>query len=30
MRKLMSVGKEAIGVEVRVVGEDGREIPRTR
>lgn len=26
MRKLMSVGKEAIGVEVRVVGEDGREI----
>ena len=26
MRKLMSVGKEAIGVEVRVVDEDGREI----
>ena len=26
MRKLMSVGKEAIGVEVRVVGEDGRQI----
>jgi acyl-CoA synthetase (AMP-forming)/AMP-acid ligase II len=26
MRKLMSVGKEAIGVEVRVVGEDGTEI----
>jgi len=26
MRKLMSVGKEAIGVEVRVVGEDGMEI----
>ena len=26
MRKLMSVGKEAIGVEVRVVGEDDREI----
>ena len=26
MRKLMSVGKEANGVEVRVVGEDGREI----
>lgn len=26
MRKLMSVGKEAIGVEVRVVDEDGRQI----
>ena len=26
MRKLMSVGKEAIGTEVRVVGDDGREI----
>jgi acyl-CoA synthetase (AMP-forming)/AMP-acid ligase II len=26
MRKLMSVGKEAIGVEVRVVDESGREI----
>jgi len=26
MRKLMSIGKEAIGVEVRVVDEDGREI----
>jgi len=26
MRKLMSVGKEAIGGEVRVVDEDGREI----
>jgi long-chain acyl-CoA synthetase len=26
MRKLMSVGKETIGVEVRVVDEDGREI----
>ena len=26
MRKLMSVGKEAIGVEVRVVGEDGMKI----
>jgi long-chain acyl-CoA synthetase len=26
MRKLMSVGKEAIGVEVRVVNEEGREI----
>jgi acyl-CoA synthetase (AMP-forming)/AMP-acid ligase II len=26
MRKLMSVGKEAIGVEVRVVDEEGREI----
>jgi long-chain acyl-CoA synthetase len=26
MRKLMSVGKESIGVEVRVVDEDGREI----
>lgn len=26
MRRLMSVGKEANGVEVRVVGEDGREI----
>jgi len=27
MRKLMSVGKEAIGVEVRVAGEDGGWIP---
>jgi acyl-CoA synthetase (AMP-forming)/AMP-acid ligase II len=26
MRKLMSIGKETIGVEVRVVDEDGREI----
>jgi long-chain acyl-CoA synthetase len=27
MRKLMSVGKEAMGVQVRVVDEDGNEVP---